>query len=149
MVSVPGSGRFPGGGDGNPLENPMDRGPWWATVHGVTKSQTRLKRHSTLARTHPDVHLLRIIVPITSMGLAGRVEPPPLLQSSRTSTLAYNPEKVAPPWTEQGSHPLLLLLGGWSPRGRNDTALCPETLPRMASSGRGAGKLCGPSACRL
>ena len=117
MVSVPGSGRFPGGGDGNPLENPMDRGPWWATVHGVTKSQTRLKRHSTLARTHPDVHLLRIIVPITSMGLAGRVEPPPLLQSSRTSTLAYNLGKVAPPWTEQGSHPLLFLLGlrkvGW------------------------------------
>ena len=39
--------RFPGGGYGNPLqysclENPMDRGIWWATVHGVTKSQTQL-----------------------------------------------------------------------------------------------------------
>ena len=39
-----GSGRFPGGGHGNPLqhsclENPMDRGAWWATVHGVAKSQ--------------------------------------------------------------------------------------------------------------
>ena len=39
--SVPGSGRFPGGGHGNPLqytclENPMDRGAWWATVHEVT-----------------------------------------------------------------------------------------------------------------
>ena len=37
--SIPGSGRSPGGGDGNPLqdsclENPMDRGAWWATVHG-------------------------------------------------------------------------------------------------------------------
>ena len=37
----------PGGGHGNPfqcscLENPMDRGAWWATVHRVTKSQTQL-----------------------------------------------------------------------------------------------------------
>ena len=43
--SIPGSGRSPGGGNGNPLqdsflENPMDRGAWQATVHGVTKSQT-------------------------------------------------------------------------------------------------------------
>ena len=43
--SVPGSGRFPGGGNGNPLqysclENPMDRGDWWATVHRVAESQT-------------------------------------------------------------------------------------------------------------
>ena len=45
--SIPGSGRSPGGGHGNPLqysclENPMDRGGWWATVHGVAKSRTRL-----------------------------------------------------------------------------------------------------------
>ena len=45
MGSVPGSGRSPGGGNGNPLqysclENPMDRGAWWATVHGATKSRT-------------------------------------------------------------------------------------------------------------
>ena len=45
--SVPGLGKSPGGGNGNPLqysclENPMDRGAWWATVHEVTKSQTRL-----------------------------------------------------------------------------------------------------------
>ena len=44
-VSVPGSGRSSGGGNGNPLqyscqENPMDRGAWWATVHEVTKSWT-------------------------------------------------------------------------------------------------------------
>ena len=42
---IPGLGRSPGGGHGNPLqysclENPMDRGAWWATVHGVAKSQT-------------------------------------------------------------------------------------------------------------
>ena len=40
--SIPGWGRSPGGGNGNPLqysclENPMDRGDWWAIVHGVTK----------------------------------------------------------------------------------------------------------------
>ena len=45
--SIPGSGRSPGEGNGNPLqysrlENSMDRGAWRATVHGVTKSQTRL-----------------------------------------------------------------------------------------------------------
>ena len=42
---IPGSGRSPGGGQGSPLqysclENPMDRGAWWATVHGVTGSDT-------------------------------------------------------------------------------------------------------------
>ena len=50
---IPGSGRSPGGGDGNALqyfclENPMDRGVWWATVHGVAQSQTWLKRLSTM-----------------------------------------------------------------------------------------------------
>ena len=49
--SVPGSGRSPGGGHGSPLQysclqNPMDRGAWWATVHRVAKSQTRLKQLS-------------------------------------------------------------------------------------------------------
>ena len=48
----PGSGRSPGEGNGNPLqysclENPIERGPWRATVHGVTKSRTQLKRLST------------------------------------------------------------------------------------------------------
>ena len=47
LSSIPGLGRPPGEGNGNPLqysclENPMDRGAWWATVHGVTKSRTRL-----------------------------------------------------------------------------------------------------------
>ena len=49
--SIPGLGRSPGGGHGNPLqysclENPKDRGTWWATVHRVTKSQTQPKRLS-------------------------------------------------------------------------------------------------------
>ena len=44
---IPGSGRSPGEGNGNPLqysclENSMDRGAWWAIVHGITKSQAQL-----------------------------------------------------------------------------------------------------------
>ena len=46
--SIPGLGRSPGGGHGNPLqysclENPMDRGAWGATVQGVAESRIRLK----------------------------------------------------------------------------------------------------------
>jgi len=53
--SIPGLGRSPGEGNGNPLqasylEDLMDRGAWWATVHGVTKRQTR-QPLSTLAFT--------------------------------------------------------------------------------------------------
>ena len=49
---IPGSGRSPREGNGNPLQyswlkNPMDRGARWATVHGVTKNQTQLKWLST------------------------------------------------------------------------------------------------------
>ena len=51
MGLVPGSGRSPGGGQGNPLQysclgNPMDRGAWWDRAHGVTQSWIRLKRLS-------------------------------------------------------------------------------------------------------
>ena len=43
MGSIPGSGRSPDGGHGKPLqysclENPMNRGAWWATIHGIAKS---------------------------------------------------------------------------------------------------------------
>ena len=49
---IPGSGRSPEAGHGNALqyscpENPMDRGAWQATVHGVTKSQTQVKKLGT------------------------------------------------------------------------------------------------------
>ena len=55
--STLGSGRSPGGGHDNPLQysclgNPMDRGAWRATVHGISKSGTQLKRLSTHADTH-------------------------------------------------------------------------------------------------
>ena len=50
MGLIPESERSPGGENGNPLQysclgNPMNRGAWWATVHGVTKSQIPLGMH--------------------------------------------------------------------------------------------------------
>ena len=61
MGSIPWWGRSPGGGRGNPLqyscmENLMDRGACWATVHGVIKSETRLKQLSKHAYTHTHTH---------------------------------------------------------------------------------------------
>ena len=49
--SIPGSGRSPGVGNGNPLqhsclENVLDRGAWWSTVHGIAESQTPLSTHA-------------------------------------------------------------------------------------------------------
>ena len=62
--SIPGSRGSPGGGKGSPLqysclENPMDRGAWQTTVHGVAKSQTRLS-----ARAH---HVYSFLLPVFSL----------------------------------------------------------------------------------
>ena len=51
--SIPGSGRSPGKGNGNPLQysclkNPIDRGAWLATVHGVAESLTQLSTHALM-----------------------------------------------------------------------------------------------------
>ena len=53
LGSIPGLGRSPGEGNGNPLqysclENPMDGGAWWATVYGVAKSRTQLSNFTSL-----------------------------------------------------------------------------------------------------
>ena len=62
--SIPGSGRSPGEGNVNPLqysclENSMDGGAWWATVHGVAKSQTRLSNFTFIKlRKFPSVSSL-------------------------------------------------------------------------------------------
>ena len=54
---IPGSGRYHGVGHGNPLQysclqNSVDRGAWWATVHGVAKSQTQLSDLTLLLSFH-------------------------------------------------------------------------------------------------
>ena len=64
LGSIPGSGRSPGEGNGNLLqssclENPMDRGAWWATVHGVAKSQTRLSDFTHSLTWEKDVALVK------------------------------------------------------------------------------------------
>ena len=65
--SVSGLGRTPGGGNGNPLqypclENPMDRGAWWATVHGAAESQTQLSERvcTDTTHTHTYTHSIRV-----------------------------------------------------------------------------------------
>ena len=52
---IPGLGRYPGGGHGNPLqytclEKLMDRGAWWATDHGWQKATESLSRHTCIER---------------------------------------------------------------------------------------------------
>ena len=61
-VSIPGWGRYSGGGHGNPLqhsclENPMDRGAWLAVIHRLAKSQTGVKWLSTHAHAYPPLLL--------------------------------------------------------------------------------------------
>ena len=83
--SIPGLGRSPGEGNGNPLqysclENPMDRGAWWATVHRTAKSRTQLEQLSTRTQlkfihSHSCVVLWYVIKP----GIGASVEPQELL----------------------------------------------------------------------
>ena len=60
---VPGLGRSPGGEHGNPLqyyclENPLDRGAWWATVHRMAKSRTQQKQLNTHKHERIELGLL-------------------------------------------------------------------------------------------
>ena len=62
MGLIPGLERYPEEGNSNPLqysrlENPMDRGAWWATVHGAAKSQTWLSTHTPLSPSHYGLQL--------------------------------------------------------------------------------------------
>ena len=60
--SIPWSGRFPGEGNDSPLqyaclENSVDRGAWWATVHGVEKSWTQLSDRESENDSYYDLHI--------------------------------------------------------------------------------------------
>ena len=62
MQETPGSGRSPGEGNGNPLqysclENPIDGGAWWATVHGVSKSWSQLSDFTFTSLYRRDVRV--------------------------------------------------------------------------------------------
>ena len=62
---IPGWGRSPGEGNGNPLqcsclENPMDRGDWWVTVHGVAKSWTQLSTCTGYSISTPHTSLSKL-----------------------------------------------------------------------------------------
>ena len=60
LGSIPGLGRSPGEGNGNPfqyscLENPMNGGAWWATVHEVAKSRTQLSEFTFTSLDHTGI----------------------------------------------------------------------------------------------
>ena len=77
-----GSGRSPGGGHDNPpqcscLENPMDRGAWWATVDGVAENWTRLKplsMHLEIIFHKPTASLARLLQSMSINSVKGKID---------------------------------------------------------------------------
>ena len=66
LGSIPGLGRCPGEGNGNPLqysclENPMDGGAWWATVHGVANSRTQLSDFTFTLKQSNHTNVIKIL----------------------------------------------------------------------------------------
>ena len=87
--SIPGLGRSPGEGNGNPLqysclENSMDWGAWWATVHGVAKSRTRLSNFTFTFQA--------ILELSTGHGLVGNEADESVLQSVAINLQTYCPQ---------------------------------------------------------
>ena len=96
---IPGLGRSPGEGNGNPLqypclENPMDGGAWWASVHGVAKSRTRLSDFISLS-----LHSLSAIKVVSSAYLRlliflPAILIPPCASSSPAFLMIYSAYKL-------------------------------------------------------
>ena len=119
--STPGSGRSPGGGNSSPLQyaclgNPMDRGAWWAPVHGVPKSQTRL---SGLSTAHAARSRVREAAP-QYVGLCPRV-----LNSQVTATLRRHP-----PTQPHGSDLFVCVFVRLTPTPTTDAAPPTSEAPR-------------------
>ena len=87
--SIPGSGRSPGGGRGNPLqysclENPMDRGDWQATIHRVTQSRTQLKQLSTHTHIYKKQVWMNYLNSQSSNSIINKTTPPAPADSQAT-----------------------------------------------------------------
>ena len=123
MGSIPALGRYPGEGNGNSLqysclENTMDRGAWWATVHGVAKSWTWLKQLSRHA--HDYYHNLAQVEGRTVSSLNPVCMGKGLREGQPTiSTWNYT-------WLFRGSPRLELSfgLGNWQGTGLEERAWC-------------------------
>ena len=118
--SIPGSGRSSAGGNGNPLQysclkNSMGRGAWWAIVHGVAKSWTRLSTH-THARYL--LVLIHIDIQVSSVQFSSIAQScPTLCNPMKCSTPGLPVHHQLPEFTQtqihqvsdaiQPSHPLL------------------------------------------
>ena len=106
LDSIPGLGRSPGEGNGNPLqypclENLMDRGVWWAVVHGVAKSRARLSDEHLLTYMSLSSLLAQMVKCLRTMWEAwvrflGWGDPLEKEMATHSSTLAW---KI--PWTER------------------------------------------------
>ena len=107
--SVPGLGRSPGGEHGSPLqcsclENSMDRGTWWAIVHRITKSWTRLNQLSIHECTHAYTHTHRDIADCFRRDLSSTIRETPEIMSLSPQKYVYSVEEVGTT-DKQREHP--------------------------------------------
>ena len=117
--SIPGSGRSSREGHGNPLqysclENPMDRGAWWATLHGVAKSRTQLEQLSIYTWDFPG-------------GASGKE---PACQSRRCKRHGFDPWVKKIPW-KRAEQPTPVFLLGKSHGQRSLAGCSPVGLQRV------------------
>ena len=110
--SVPGSGRSPGGGHGNPfqyscLENPMDRGAWQAMVHRVARSQTWLKQLSMRA--------YKLLESRKSVEVRNNHWEVHTLRANRHGKRSYSESTEPTNWVEEKVLPSIPLLFLWCP----------------------------------
>ena len=131
LGSIPVSGRSPREGNGNPLqysclENPMDKGAWWATVHSVSKSQTRLNRLSMHAQHCISFQVVQHKLSVSHSVVSDTLPPHGL-----------NPARLLCPWNFPGKNTGVgchaLLYGIFPTQGLNPGLLhCRQILYRLS-----------------